>query len=50
MALPLLLEAALSLGRMSGEEALKALHAAQADPDYAVRHEVAVALTRLEKL
>ncbi len=43
-------QAALSLGRMSGEEVLEALHAAQADPDYAVRQAVAFALTRLENL
>ncbi len=43
-------QAALSLGRMSGEEALEALYAAQGDPDYAVRRAVAFALTRLEKL
>jgi HEAT repeat protein len=41
-------QAALSLGRMSAVEALDALQAAQADPDYAVRQAVGFARTRLE--
>ena len=41
-------QAALSLGRMSAVEALDALQAAQADPDYAVRQAVVFALGRLE--
>ncbi len=43
-------QAALSLGRMSGEEALEALQAAQGDADYAVRRAVAFALARLGDL
>ncbi len=41
-------QAALSLGRMSGEGAPDALQAAQADPDYAVRQAVVFALNRRE--